>query len=67
MHMGFRRAGDGALCCCIRAVTGIPSGSEVTISYLADLVVPTEERRAALAHHVRAAQETHTKRRVVVG
>ena len=50
-HRGFRRASDGALCLCIRAVAPIAAGEEVTISYVSDLAAPHAERAAELRHH----------------
>lgn len=50
-QQAFRRASDGALCICIRAVTTIPAETEVTISYADDLAAPPSERASWLSHH----------------
>ena len=51
VHLGYKRVGDGRLCCCIRAVREIKKGDEITISYISDLASSVEDRSNALYHH----------------
>ena len=50
-HLGYRRTSDNRLCCCIRAVRPITKGTEIVISYVADLASGCEDRSSLLAHH----------------